>query len=202
MSSKPKEAGSLTGQGRTVPQFAFSPNGQFLAFRTAFGEAKLYEIATKKLRTIDTGGFERDGLAFSPDGKVLASGGHKPSLFLALFSRSPTLGQAARTRRPTVLQGEPSPKEDARNGCVSCRSCAGLPNTSDHPGSGLAGRRNRIRRRFVCQPARIGTARGGVGTAQPAETLVSEKDALPEVYNLQAVREGGKKEERPATAAG
>ena len=59
-----------------MPRLAYSPDGRLLAFRTAFGEAKLYEVATKQLRTIDPGGVEGDGcVALSPDGKVLASGG-------------------------------------------------------------------------------------------------------------------------------
>jgi WD40 repeat protein len=70
-----KEVDALTGQGRTVSQLAYSPDGKFLAFRMAFGETKLYEIATKKLRTVDPGADGDGCVAFSPGSKTLASGG-------------------------------------------------------------------------------------------------------------------------------
>jgi len=78
-----KEAGALPDQGQIVSQLAYSPNGQFLAFRTATGQTKLWEVAAKKLLTIDPGGPPEDGrVAFSPNSKTLASGGSDKVLHL------------------------------------------------------------------------------------------------------------------------
>ncbi len=70
-----RDTGSLT-LGLTVAQLAHSPDGKLLAFRLETGETKLYDVATKKLRVLDPGGFDGGGcVAFSPDGKTLATGG-------------------------------------------------------------------------------------------------------------------------------
>jgi WD40 repeat protein len=100
---KGKQVGSLPPQGKTVAQLAYSIDSKFLAFRLVSGVTKLYEIGTKKLRTIEPAGAAGDGcVSFSPDNKTLATGG--PDKILRLWDAETGKEQATLTGAEDVIR--------------------------------------------------------------------------------------------------
>src|SRR5262249_15612214 len=75
LTGEPRKAAVLDDHGDRVHQLAFSPDGKSLVSASADRTVKLWDVPQRKLRQTLKKDYFCWAVAFSPDGKLLATGG-------------------------------------------------------------------------------------------------------------------------------
>ena len=94
-SSKPAQATEprkLPGLTKEITSIAYTANGQFLVAVAADGKVRLFDASGKELRTFQADDTAVYAVAFSPDGKMLATAGKDQSIHLWEPRKGESLG--------------------------------------------------------------------------------------------------------------